>query len=315
MGQILHGSARTTQTVRRAIQRSQESLQTLAIRHGIKPKTVAKWRKRPTFQDAPMGPAPVSTVLTAEEEAVVVAFRRHTLLPLDDCLYALPATIPQLSRSALHRCFQRHGISRLPLNEDGQSPPKKKKDYPISYLHVDFAEMQTEEGRQYLFVAIDRTSKVAFAELQPQATKMLAAEFLRRVLNKLPYRVHTVLTDNGIQFGDMRHQPWAFRPIFDRVCTEHGIEHRFTKPGHPWTNSPVERMNRTIKEATVQRYHYQTTAELNEHLQTFLLAYNHAKRLKTLRGLTPPEFVCAQWQKNHVNFNQDPTHLTLGLYT
>ena len=74
-------------------------------------------------------------------------------------------------------------------------------------------------------------------------------------------------------------------------------------------------MNRTIKKAPVQRYHYQTTNELNEHLQAFLLAYNHAKRLKTLRGLTPHEFVCAQWQKNPTIFTRDPTHLTLGLYT
>ena len=258
MGQVLHGSARTTQALRRAIQRSQESLQALAARHGINPKTVAKWRRRPTVTDAPMGPAAASTVLTAEQEAVAVAFRRHTLLPLDDCLYALQVTIPHLSRSALHRCFQRYGISRLPLSEDGKSQPKKKfKDHPIGYLHVDFAEVQTEEGRQYLFVAIDRTSRETFAELQPQATTMLAAEFLLRVLAKLPYRVHTVLTDNGIQFDNMRHQPWAFRHIFDRVCTEHGIEHRFTKPSHPWTNGQVERMNRTIKEATVQRYHYQ----------------------------------------------------------
>ena len=103
-----------------------------------------------------MGPMPASTVLAVEQEAMAVAFRQHTLLPLDDCLYALQATIPHLShaalsRSALHRCFQRHGVSRLPLNEDGQSPPKKKfKDYPIGYLHVDFAEVQTEEGKQYL---------------------------------------------------------------------------------------------------------------------------------------------------------------------
>ncbi len=315
MGQILHGSARTTAAVRAAIQRSQESLQTLAKRHGIDPKTVAKWRKRPTTTDAAMGPKPVSTVLTAVEEAVAVAFRQQTLLPLDDCLYALQATIPHLSRSALHRCFQRHGISRLPVGEDGQSPPKKKfKDYPIGYLHVDFAEVHTEEGRVYLFVAIDRTSKVAFAELHPRATKMLAAEFLRRVLAALPYKVHKVLTDNGTQFGNMPHQIYAWRHIFDRVCDEHGIEHRFTKPAHPWTNGQVERMNRTIKEATVQRFHYQTTTELNEHLQTFMLAYNHAKRLKTLRGLTPHEFVCAQWQKNPTIFTRDPTQLTLGLY-
>ena len=91
------------------------------------------------------------------------------------------------------------------------------------------------------------------------------------------------------------------------------MAHRLTKPAHPWTNGPVERINRTIKEATVQRFHYQTTNELNGHLQAFLLAYNHAKRLKTLHGLTPHEFVCAQWQKNPPIFTRDPTHLTLGL--
>ena len=263
-----------------------------------------------------MGPKPVSTVLTAAEKAIAVAFRQHMLLPLDDCLYALQATIPRLSRSALHRCFQRHGISRLPLSEEGQGPPKKKfKDYPIGYLHVDFAEVHTEEGRGYLFVAIDRTSKVAFAELHPRATKMLAAEFLRRVLAALPYQVHKVLTDNGTQFGNMPHQRYACRHIFDRVCDEHGIEHRFTKLAHPWTNGQVERMNRTLKEATVQRYHYQATAELNEHLQPFLLAHNQAKRLKRLRGLTPHEFVCAQWQKNPAIFTRDPTHHSLRLYT
>ncbi|MFD2574692.1 integrase core domain-containing protein, partial [Spirosoma soli] len=77
----------------------------------------------------------------------------------------------------------------------------------------------------------------------------------------------------------------------------------------------VERMNRTIKEATVYRYHYQTTDELNQHLQAFLLAYNHAKRLKAWKGLTPHEFVCAQWQAKPTIFTRDPTHLILGLYT
>ena len=135
----------------------------------------------------------------------------------------------------------------------------------MGYLHVDSAEVHTEQGRVYLFVAIDRTSKVAFAELQPRATQMLAAEFLRRVLASLPYRVHTVLTDNGTQFGNMPHQPYAGRHIFGCVCDEH----RFTKPAYPWTNGQVERMNRTLKKATVLRYHYETTEKLNEHLQAF----------------------------------------------
>src|SRR5436305_7915668 len=87
MGQVLHGSAPTTEAVRRAIQHSQASLRTLAKRYGIDPKTVAKWKRRTTVADQRTGPKdPRSTVLSVEEEAVVVAFRRHTLLPLDDCL-------------------------------------------------------------------------------------------------------------------------------------------------------------------------------------------------------------------------------------
>ena len=126
MGQVLHGCATTTEAVRRAIQHSQESLRTLARRYGINPKTVAKWRKRETVADLPTGPRePRSTVLSPEDEAIVVAFRRHTLLPLDDCLYALQATIPHLTRSSLHRCLQRHGIARLP-DIEGDRPAKKK---------------------------------------------------------------------------------------------------------------------------------------------------------------------------------------------
>ncbi len=101
MGQIVHGCVRTTEAVRRTIQHSQESLNVLARRHGINPKTVAKWRQRTIVQDAPMGPRqPRSTVLS-KEEAARVAFRQHTRLPLDDCLYGLQTAIPHLTRSLL----------------------------------------------------------------------------------------------------------------------------------------------------------------------------------------------------------------------
>src|SRR5262245_13824839 len=140
-----------------------------------------------------MGPkAPHSTVLAAEEEALIVAFRRQTLLPLDDCLYALQATIPHLTRSSLHRLFQRHAINRLPTAE-GTRPRRKFKAYPMGYVHVDFAEVWTEEGRLFLFVAVDRVTKFAFAELHRQATRRTAAEFLRRLIERMPYAIHTVL--------------------------------------------------------------------------------------------------------------------------
>lgn len=89
MGQVLHGSVTTTEAIRRAIKHSQESLRTLAKRHWINPKTIAKWRKRSFVADERAGlKKPRSTVLTVKKQAAVVAFRRHRLLPLDDCLHA-----------------------------------------------------------------------------------------------------------------------------------------------------------------------------------------------------------------------------------
>src|SRR5215207_10208804 len=118
MGQVHHGSATTTAAIRRAIQHSQASLRQLAKRYRINPKTLAKWKKRTSTADRRTGPQePKSTVLSIEEEAVILTFRRQTLLPLDDCLYALQPTIPHLTRSSLHRCLQRHGVSRLPVIE------------------------------------------------------------------------------------------------------------------------------------------------------------------------------------------------------
>lgn len=109
----------------RTIQNSQESLRALARHYGINQKTVAKWKQRDTVADRSTGPKEAKSILSIEEETIIVAFRRHTLLPLDDCLYALQPTIPHLTRSSLHRCLQRHGISRLPEVE-GNRPAKKK---------------------------------------------------------------------------------------------------------------------------------------------------------------------------------------------
>ena len=328
MGQVLHGSATTTEAVRRAIQDSQESLRALAKRYGINPKTVAKWKKRRSVSDLPTGPKEAkSTVLSIEEEAIIVAFRRHTLLPLDDCLYALQATIPHLTRSALHRCLQRHGISRLPETE-GDKPAKKKfKAYPIGYFHIDIAEVRTAEGKLYLFVAIDRTSKFAFTQLHEKATTRIAADFLRALIQAVPYTIHTVLTDNGTHFTTPGNKASAASDIklamqrgerfrahaFEFACAQNNIDHRLTKPKHPWTNGQVERMNRTIKEATVKRFFYDNHAQLRGHLDDFVLAYNFAKRLKTLKGLTPYEYICKIWTTEPKRFKLDPIHQMPGL--
>ena len=199
---------------------------------------------------------------------------------------------------------------------DGDKPKRSKfKRYPIGLFHIDIAEVQTAEGKLYLFVAIDRTSKFAFVRLVQKAGKMAAAQFLRDLIAAVPYRIHTVLTDNGVQFANRSVDTNAFEHIFRRVCREHDIDHRLTKVKHPWTNGQVERMNRTIKEATVKRFHYEHHDQLRTHLTDFIAAYNFARRLKTLNGLTPYEYICKVWTSERDRFTVNPIHQMPGLNT
>jgi hypothetical protein len=227
----------------------------------------------------------------------------------------------------LHRCLQRHGISRLP-DVEGDKPAKKKfKSYPIGYFHIDVAEVRTEQGKLHMFVAVDRTSKFAFVELHEKATTAVSREFLLRLIAAVPYTIHTVLTDNGIQFttpgGGGSAVPlikeaiangerfWAH--AFELACARNNIDHRTTKARHPWTNGQVERMNRTIKDATVRRFYYESHDQLRGHLADFVSAYNFARRLKTLKGLTPYEFICKAWAAQPERFRTNPLQQMPGL--
>jgi transposase InsO family protein len=157
-------------------------------------------------------------------------------------------------------------------------------------------------------------------QLVEKASRTTASAFLEALIAAVPYNIHTVLTDNGIQF----HIPPRYvngptaryiTHMFDMRCRENGIEHRFTKINHPWTNGQVERMNRTIKEATVSRYHYADHKQLRRHLDDFIAAHNFGRRLKMIKGLTPYEFICKCWTTQPERFNLNPFHQMPGLNT
>ena len=314
MGQILHKRAKTTHEIREAIQRSEASIASLAREYKLNYKTVAKWKKRKTVNDAPMGAKRVNTVLTEHEEEIICAFRQKTQLPLDDCYISLKEIIPKLSRSNLHRCLVRHGLNRL-LQPEKSIPKKKFKAYNIGYFHIDICEVRTAEKKVYLFVAIDRTSKYVYAQLFESASTGAITRFLKDLIYAVPYKIHTILTDNGIQFTYrlLAKPPENKVHPFDKICGEYGIEHRLTKFKHPWTNGQVERMNRTIKEHTVKKYHYDTVDQLKKHLHSFLKAYNYAQKLKFLKFKTPMEIILTWFDQKPNLFHSNPLHYNMGL--
>ena len=202
---------------------------------------------------------------------------------------------------------------------DGDKPKRQRfKRYAIGVFHIDIAELRTAEGKLYPFVAIDRTRKVAVAQLVEKADRKTAREFSELLLDALPYRIHTILTGNGIQFAEQPRNRNTFlsRPMrFDWIRGAHGIEHRLTRPNHPCTNGQVERLNRTIKDATGKRSHHDSHEQRRSHLADVLDAYTFARRLKTLSGLTPYECTRKIWPTEPDRFIVDPIDRMPGLNT
>jgi transposase InsO family protein len=236
--------------------------------------------------------------------------------------------LPQPTRSSLHRCFLRHGINRL-ADLDGHRPtPKKRfKAYPVGYFHIDLTEVRTAGGKLYLFVAVDRTSKFTFAQPVERATRPDAADFLHELIKAVPYRIHTVLTDNGTHFISPGNSCSASAEIklallqrgelfrahaFELACARHDIDHRLTKPNRPWTNGHVEQMNRTIKEATVasplQRSSPVTGA--SGRFPQCLQLCQAAQNLGRTYFLSIYLLLLA---KGLIRFIRDPLHFSLGL--
>jgi transposase InsO family protein len=152
------------------------------------------------------------------------------------------------------------------------------------------------------------------------ATKLNGAAFLQEVVAIFPYKIHAVLTDNGAAFTEQPQYRNGFTNglgghISDRVCREHGVEHRLTKPYHSWTNGQAERMNRTVKEATIKVFHYSGFEALTAHVLAFVSAYNFAKHLKALRWQTPLKTICDAWTQDPNRFKLNPHHLIPGLNT
>ena len=137
-------------------------------------------------------------------------------------------------------------------------------------------------------------------------TRLMDSHDVKSVLTQ---RQHTTGVCRG---GGLNQYQTAAGDALPRVCEEHAIAHRLTKPTHSWTHGQVERMNRTLKEATVKTDYDQTHQPLTEDLHAFLLASNVAKRLTTLRGLTPDEYICPRWQKEPKRLTMNPYHHTLG---
>jgi transposase InsO family protein len=303
MDLALHANATTTPKTRSYIQRSKKPVSELAGELGVSETTIRRGRGRATVADRSHRPKRLATSLSGIEETLVCELRTSLQLPLDDIVEVIRRCVNEkLSRSAIHRCLQRHAISQ-----------RKKPDRPsvgifeqatVGFIHIDLKHLPALERRKsYAFVAIDRATRYVYVEIHTRRDATTSAGFLSGFLAHFPYRVHTILTDNGAEFTDrfavdMKNKPPG-RPSgkhpFDLLCASHMIDHRLTRPYRPQTNGLVERFNRRIAEAIgrepkrgAARRTFLGHTDRDDFLRRFVADYNRT-RLKCLGYVAPLE--------------------------
>lgn len=308
---IIHPQARTTPQIRAEIQASTQLTQkALAQKYNVTKQTIRKWQNRDQNTDKTHRPHHLQTTLSDSQEKIAVELRKTLFLPLDDLLVITREFVnPAASRSGLSRTLARYGVSNLnemkrvlEQNSEEKTPKKHFKDYAPGFVHIDIKylpKMEDEDRRQYLFVAIDRASRWVHMEVFPDKRAHSARQFLDHVVNKAPFVITKLLTDNGKEFTD-RFIPNGEREptgshAFDRGCHEHQIEHRLIKPAHPQTNGMVERFNGRISDI-LKSTHFPSSKALAETIAHYLRIYNYHIPQKNI-GHQTPIMKLKEWQK------------------
>jgi transposase-like protein len=306
----IHPNARTTPRIRAEIKASGLSATEASRVFRIGRKTAQKWIDRDSVEDKSHRPNRLQTSLSEMEEMIIIYLRTTLLLSLDDLFGITREYIkPDISRAALHRCLQRNGVgnlAQLMVKEDKEEDKKTKafKEYPPGFIHIDIKylpRMPDEDERKYLFVAIDRASRWVHFEIYDDKSAISTADFVRIVVEKAPFVISKILTDNGKEFTDRYTAQGEREPtgnhLFDKVCKDNEIEHRLTKPRHPQTNGMVERFNGRISQLLAQTQ-FTSSEHLKNKLKEYLMMYNHHIVQKNL-GHVSPIAKLKEWQKSN----------------
>lgn len=296
MLQKLHQNAKTNYAIRRAIQASQESVNSLVAKYHLSWQTVKKWKQRDSLEDLSSRPHRLRTDLTSDQIERVLFERKQFKKTIEDIFFTLEDEIPNLYPMKIYRVLARYGLSRLPDEfRVAERKIKKFRRYGIGYLHLDLLYAPKINGeRRYIYTAIDRVAKAAFIIIGKRKNKETGAKFLKAVIGFFPYRINYILTDNGFEFSykalPKNKKTKKLHP-FDRICRENKIQHRTIKFKHPWTNGMVERFNRTLKNQVLRKFMFSSIFEMNGRLLEFVNRYNFEKRLKSLNYKTPAQYI------------------------
>jgi len=308
-----HPTAKTTVKIRREIKENVDNctLEAQAKKYNVCIKTIKKWRGRDNFEDAKHGAIKPAKSITDIEEHVICEIRKTTLLPLDDLLDVVKEFGIEISRSALNRALKRNNLSNLreylkSLNSEEEIKQTSFKEYDIGYVHIDIKYLPKINGkRTYLYVAIDRASRVVFIDIYDDKTAESANSFLESVIDYFPFEITKILTDNGKEFTDKfnnKSKKPTGKHIFDKTCSLNDIEHRLTKPYTPKTNGMVERVNGKVAVNVLDKIKFDSLDHMKKSIFNYFYSYNYHIKHSGINRLTPIQYLENEFKENKDKF-------------
>lgn len=314
MPQIYHSNAQTNKNIRIQIQNSTQTNTTLAQQFGVSLATISKWKNRDFTEDKSSTPKMIAYALSEVEKEIIKKMRTSTWMSLEEVLECIKQVNSSISKSSVYRYFVKENINKIPTEKKEEA--KKFKAYQPGYLHIDVTYLPKFDGKPaYLFVAIDRATRLLFYKIYDQKTAENTEFFMDECIDFFPFKISHILTDNGLEFTNRlirskTGQLCQKLSKMDEKCKENDIEHRLTKPSTPQTNGMVERVNGTIKQQTILKEKYKNRQEMENQMNQFLIYYNlyrrHGSLKKELNVKTPIQAIYKWFEIEPTIFKQTP---------
>ena len=269
---------------------SGESLRALSVASGIRREVLSRWWQRYVAEGLaglqPRSRRPRHSPTTVRRSVVrtVLQQRKKARGP------AVIATTVPVSVSTVYRILVRHDQNRLHIPIP-QEVRRYEKTRPGELVHLDvkFLPALRDARWDFEFGAVDDFTREAVAWIAKEQTARTAVEFLRRVLEALPYRIEAVLTDNAWVFTMQKAFHQRRETPFAALCREAEITHRVLRPYRPQSNGKVERFFRTVNDECLNRRRLTTFLSRVRALVRFVEYYNHERPHLSLDGKTPVE--------------------------
>lgn len=307
-----HNNSTTNKVQREQIQLSTDKTSDLAKKYCVSTKTINKWRNRSSVTDRSSRPKRINYSLTEWEQKLVVTIRQLTWLTADELTDCVKDVVPKAGHSNVSRTLKRYGVNRVPKPQ--REERKTFKSYEPGFIHIDITYLPTvDKKRAYLFVAIDRATRLVYVEVHGNKKAETTKGFFQRATKFYPFKIQKVLTDNGTEFnfnGWKRHKTKPKKQhLFVQAVEQSGAEYRHTKFYSPWTNGLVERMNQTIKKATIRQYRYEGHEDMSKAILNFVMMYNLYRKHNMLNRKTPYQVMCEWYLKKPKIFKKKPSHI------